>query len=281
MGNTQSSKIDPIPPERGVAPSLSIWAGGEVTTLESIAEAYKLGLKFDDSPVRVNEGLVPGLELGKYVAIDCEMVGVGHEGRVDSLARVSAVDFLGQQIYDSYVLQREKVVDWRTKVSGVAPRHMKEARPFEEVQAQMMAVLRGRVLIGHDVKHDLLALEIKHIDSMIRDTSRHAGFQKYAWGLRPSLRVLAQELLGVEIQKGEHSSLEDARVAMLLFRTHKTAFDMEHLRRFPQPKKKPNKKDQSKSSKTTRRLSDVEKKKGIKAKAKSRAKAKKSRGKKR
>ncbi|KAH6632781.1 ribonuclease H-like domain-containing protein [Chaetomium tenue] len=221
MGNTQSSKIDPIPPKHGVAPSLAVWAADNGISPESIAEAYGLGIQANsllstDNPGRPNEGLAAGVEVGKYVGIDCEMVGVGEGGHGDSLARVSVVDFHGKQVYDSFVKPRERVVDWRTHVSGVAPKHMAKARTFDEVQAQIADLLKGRIVVGHDVKHDLRVLELDHPWKMIRDTAKFSGFKKYANGPKPALRVLAQELLGVEIQTGQHSSIEDARVTMLL-----------------------------------------------------------------
>ena len=56
---------------------------------------------------------------GRYLAIDCEMVGVGPEGVESSLARVSIVNFHGSVVLDTFVKQKEKVVDYRTWVSGV------------------------------------------------------------------------------------------------------------------------------------------------------------------
>lgn len=256
MGNTQSSKIDPVPPQHGVAPSLAVWAADNDISPESIAEAYGLGLRSNsllstDHPARPNEGLAPGAEVGKYVAIDCEMVGVGEGGHDDSLARVSVVDFHGKQVYDSYVRPRERVTDWRTHVSGVGPKHMAQARTFDEVQKQIAELLAGRILVGHDVKHDLRVLELDHSSMMIRDTAKFPAFRKYGHGPKPALRVLALEILGVEIQTGQHSSIEDARVAMLLFRKHKPAFDMEHANRYPEDSKP--KQKSTKGKKTKRR----------------------------
>ena len=68
---------------------------------------------------------------------------------------------------------------------------------------------------------------------IVRDTARFSGFRKYSAGKTPSLKKLVKEILGVEIQEGEHSSIEDARAAILLFRRHKSAFDTEHAQRFP------------------------------------------------
>ncbi|KAK3353668.1 ribonuclease H-like domain-containing protein [Lasiosphaeria hispida] len=237
MGNTQSSKIDRNVPSLGVSPSLALWAADNDISPEAIAEAYGLGIKdnamLSEAGARPNNGLSANVELGKYLAIDCEMVGVGENGHDSALARVSIADFHGRQVYDSFVRPTERVTDWRTHVSGVSPKNMATARSFEEVQTQVAQLLDDRVLIGHDVKHDLQALNMEHSPKLIRDTAKFPGFKKYGNGPKPALRVLAQEILGVEIQKGEHSSLEDARVAMLLFRKFKSAFDMEHANRYP------------------------------------------------
>jgi RNA exonuclease 4 len=56
---------------------------------------------------------------GKYLALDCEMVGVGIDGVESSLARVSLVNYHGVVMLDEFVRQRERVVDWRTEFSGV------------------------------------------------------------------------------------------------------------------------------------------------------------------
>jgi RNA exonuclease 4 len=56
---------------------------------------------------------------GRYLALDCEMVGVGIEGAESALARVSLVNFHGAVILDTFVRQRERVVDYRTPFSGI------------------------------------------------------------------------------------------------------------------------------------------------------------------
>jgi len=55
----------------------------------------------------------------KVVGMDCEMVGVGDDGRDSILARVSIVNQYGRCIYDKFVKPTERVTDYRTKVSGV------------------------------------------------------------------------------------------------------------------------------------------------------------------
>jgi RNA exonuclease 4 len=82
------------------------------------------------------------------------MVGLGPLGSESSLARVSIVNFHGHIILDTFVLQRERVTDWRTWVSGVAPKDMENALPFEEVQKNVAKLVGGKVLIGHAVHND-------------------------------------------------------------------------------------------------------------------------------
>ncbi|KAK4088245.1 RNA exonuclease 4 [Purpureocillium lilacinum] len=241
MGGVHSSRVEPVP-RHGPSPSLALWAEDNDISTEALAEAYELGAQKDNSMMlasakdKVNHGLSEGVDIGKYVAMDCEMVGVGPGGHESSLARVSLVDFHGQQVYDSYVKQRERVTDWRTAVSGISQKEMRFARDFDEVQHAVFGIIRDRVLIGHDIKHDLEALKLSHPPKDVRDTARYHGFKKYGHGRKPALRTLAREILAVEIQEGPHSSIEDARVTMLLFRKHKPGFDVDHANRYaPKP----------------------------------------------
>lgn len=195
----------------------------------------------------VNDGRHSSHKVGKYLALDCEMVGTGPPPHSDDvLARVSIVNFHGEQIYDSYVqtIPGVKVQDYRTHVSGIKEAHMQPgtARPFAEVQSEVADMLDGRILVGHALKKDLQALQLSHPQRDIRDTSRHAAFRVESRGKPPALRNLARTHLGVNIQTGAHSSLEDARATMLLYKKEKTAFEEESRRIHgtkPPPRKVP------------------------------------------
>ena len=60
--------------------------------------------------------------IGRYVAIDCEMVGIGPNGVQSALARVTIVNYYGVIILDKYVRPMERITDFRTEVSGITPK---------------------------------------------------------------------------------------------------------------------------------------------------------------
>lgn len=243
MGIMESSPVLESPesdtplPKNAPSASLALWAEDNDISAKDLVEAYGGGLRDTTiqgtRPDRINGGFSADVEIGKYIGIDCEMVGVGGDEDRSVLARVSIVNFHGTQVYDSFVRPKEFVTDWRTHVSGVSTKNMATAREFEEVQKDVSDIFEGRILVGHAIKNDLEAMMLSHSKRNIRDTSKFSGFRKYSNGRTPSLKKLAKEILGVDIQGGEHSSIEDARATMLLFRKHKSAFDIEHAKHNP------------------------------------------------
>lgn len=164
--------------------------------------------------------------LTKQIAMDCEMVGIGN-GTENMVARVSLVNKYGICIYDKYVKPTETIQDYRSAVSGIYPHHLTDAEEFKIVQSEVAEMLKGRFLIGHAIKHDLEVLFLSHPRWRIRDTSRYKPFRKVVNGNTPSLKKLASELLGIDIQTGEHNSVEDARSAMQLYMLYRKKWEME------------------------------------------------------
>ncbi|XP_012522504.1 RNA exonuclease 4 isoform X3 [Monomorium pharaonis] len=168
--------------------------------------------------------------LTKQLAMDCEMVGIG-DGTESMLARVSIVNKYGDCVYDKYVKPREKVVDYRTAVSGIRPEHIQSGESFNVVQREVADILKSRILVGHALKHDLNVLYLSHPRRYWRDTSRYKPFRQISKGNTPSLKKLAYELLGREIQVGEHNSVEDAKAAMQLYMLYKNKWESERKHR--------------------------------------------------
>lgn len=190
--------------------SLALWAADNDVSTKDLAAAYGTSSHGTSDQIAqgieaaTNQGLSPNAEAGKYVAIDCEMVGVGpNPDNESSLARVSLVNYHGHQLYDSFVQQKEAVTDYRTHVSGITPALLQQARSLEAVQADVAGLLDGKILVGHSLRSDLDALMLGHPKRDRRDTSKHPAFRQLAHGRTPGLKRLAKELLGLEIQKGQ------------------------------------------------------------------------------
>ncbi|XP_022193355.2 RNA exonuclease 4 isoform X2 [Nilaparvata lugens] len=165
-------------------------------------------------------------KLTSLIAIDCEMVGIGEDGHVSIVARVSLVNSLGECVYDKYVKPTDPVTDYRTHVSGIRPADLENATDFHTVQSEVATILKDRILVGHSLKNDLDVLMLKHPYRLIRDTSRFSKFQSPT-RRSLSLKAITEKFLNVKIQTDEHNSVEDARAAMQLYMTFRKEWEQE------------------------------------------------------
>jgi RNA exonuclease 4 len=161
----------------------------------------------------------------RYIGLDCEMVGTGKMGKKSSLARCSIVNYSGEVIYDKFVRSNDYVVDFRTKYSGIRKKDLRKgnAIPLEQCQKEVAAILKGKILVGHALKNDLLALMLKHNRSQIRDTARYRPYMRphgrKGGKFKPrKLKELCKQFLKLTIQEGEHDSGElwDASIFFIL-----------------------------------------------------------------
>ncbi|XP_068610737.1 RNA exonuclease 4 [Brachionichthys hirsutus] len=165
--------------------------------------------------------------LTRAVAIDCEMVGVGPDGEDSILARASLVNQFGKCIYDKHVKPTERVTDYRTAFSGIRPADIKKGEDVQIVRREVAEILQGRVVVGHAIHNDLKILLLDHPKKKIRDTQKYKPFKKTAKSSRPSLKLLCREILNVNVQQGEHSSIQDAQAAMRLYTLVKKQWEAE------------------------------------------------------
>ncbi|XP_025902413.1 interferon-stimulated 20 kDa exonuclease-like 2 [Nothoprocta perdicaria] len=184
------------------------------------------------------KGVLRQKQLPAVAALDCEMVGTGPGGRTSALARCSIVAYDGAVLYDRYVRPPEPVVDYRTRWSGVRPRHLQGAVPFAAARRQILKILAGKVVVGHAISNDFKALRYFHPPALTRDTSRmpllnrKGGFPE---NVAVSLKRLVKQLLNRDIQVGKsgHSSVEDARATMELYKVVEAEWEQQ-LAREPQ-----------------------------------------------
>ena len=156
------------------------------------------------------------------------MVGVGPFGRLSVLARVSIVDWNGAILVDTFVKVQERVVDYRTHVSGIRPEDLngEKALEFGTVRGLVQNMLKGRLLVGHGLANDLKVFHLTHPWHMIRDSATYQPLLRF--NLQPRrLKELAKVELGLLIQRDgkEHDSIEDARAAMEIYKRHQAGWD--------------------------------------------------------
>lgn len=191
---------------------------------------------------------IPAEYKAKYVALDCEMVGIGSDGKQSALARVSLVDWDGNVLLDTFVQVPARVTDFRTHVSGVTAKDIstKKAMDVSTCRATVAKLLKGKVLVGHALKNDLQALLLQHPKKDIRDTAHYRPFQRLGgtkWRPR-KLRDLVKENLGIAIQvQGEaHDSTIDATSTMELFKRVRDVWEKELAQKDKKKKAKHEKK---------------------------------------
>uniref|UniRef100_A0A0E0IB51 RNA exonuclease 4 n=1 Tax=Oryza nivara TaxID=4536 RepID=A0A0E0IB51_ORYNI len=205
----------------------------------------------EDAAAAAEVKLVPTSDdasLTKAVAVDCEMVGVGAGGSKSALGRVTLVNSWGNVVYDEYTRPVERIVDYRTHISGIRPKHMNKAKDFWVVQKDVAELIKGRILVGHALHHDLKVLLLGHPKKDIRDTSEYEVFRRE--GKRRSLKDLTAQVLGAKIQQKEHCPIEDARAAMFIYNKHKKVWEknMKEQFRFRKKLKKRGKKKSAEGS---------------------------------
>jgi RNA exonuclease 4 len=56
---------------------------------------------------------------------------------------------------DTFVKPKERVTDYRTRISGVHPSDLRDAPGFKATRAEVLDYLRGCIVVGHSLDHDL------------------------------------------------------------------------------------------------------------------------------
>ncbi|KAJ7630861.1 hypothetical protein FB45DRAFT_549288 [Roridomyces roridus] len=140
------------------------------------------------------------------------------------LARVVLVDFRA-----STSSTLSFVRPWKSSIigpptTGIGSRHLfsKDAMPFSVLQQHLADKIRGKVLVGHSLWHDLSVLGIPHQAVRTRDV---ALYQPFRLSLRSphqvvGLQTLAWSLMRRRCQEGLIDPSENARAALDLYRSH-------------------------------------------------------------
>ncbi|KAL1748487.1 nucleotide-binding protein FRT1 [Schizophyllum fasciatum] len=159
----------------------------------------------------------------RIVAISCISVGIGPHGDTDMLARVAIVDFAGNALLDVYVAPTNQVTDYREAKTGIKSAHLYSSRAqnIRIVYQTVCKILRNKVVVGHSLWLDFSVLGIVHPAKDTRDAALYLPFRTT---LRTQhlvgLQTLNYRLLGLRCSEPYVDPLENARVALNLYRSY-------------------------------------------------------------
>ncbi|XP_076904503.1 RNA exonuclease 4-like [Bidens hawaiensis] len=167
----------------------------------------------------------------KAVAIDCQMVGCGSDGSLDLLARVCLVDEEENIIFHTFVEPHISVTDYRYELTGLTEAHLINAMPLKEVQEKISEILyngesigkakldggKAKLLMGHNLKHDLDCLLMSYPDKLLRDTATYRPLMKTNL-VSHSLKYLTKTYLGYDIRLGTQDPFQDCVSVMRLYK---------------------------------------------------------------
>ena len=137
----------------------------------------------------------------------------------------------GNVLLDLYVQSKEDITDYRTKYSGIRPADLKNAITLEDAMNQVHGLVKGHILVGHGLHNDFKVLMLERVvpHTDIRDTSVYEPLMSATAAGRKmrsrALKVLTREELGLEIQSGEHSPVDDSRAVLYIYHKHSVVWE--------------------------------------------------------
>ena len=135
---------------------------------------------------------------------------------------VTMLNYDGKVVLNEKVCPRKQVIKVGTQFHGITEREMRCKEDEYEILEKVQQLVKGKILVGHDLVGDLKHLRINpDILLGIRDLAAAVVFGKLGLtkkGQFYKLSSIAKDLLNIQIQEGAHSSREDAETVMALYR---------------------------------------------------------------
>ncbi|KAH9996609.1 ribonuclease H-like domain-containing protein [Russula vinacea] len=155
------------------------------------------------------------------MAVSAQTVYTGDAANIPIVARVSLADYRGNVVLDTLVRPTHEVTNYRTAETGLVSAHLANAPMFREVQHRVSALIRDKIIVGHNLWQFLSVLCISHPTINTRDVAAFVPFRRGLGhgGVTPALHFLVHSLMGRSIGLGYEHPLENARAALDLYRS--------------------------------------------------------------
>jgi hypothetical protein len=166
-------------------------------------------------------------DYGKYVALDAEMTTViaPPDSAPSEPTQVAITDINGNVLFNEYFQLTHAPRIEMSKARKEKLRKNARRKYNEDARNEVLSVLRGKIVVGHDLFNDFIALRIDPIrDGLagVLDSVKLQIFKKVdpASFRARSLQNLTGEFLHRRIQGGVmHNALEDSKASANLIRT--------------------------------------------------------------
>lgn len=168
-----------------------------------------------------------------YFVLHCELVSIGHDS--SAVARVTLINWDGEVVLDTFVQVPVPVTDFRG--TGIDPQLIassnRQAMNFAKVRLTVHQILKGKILIGHNLHEHLTALGLSHPPSDIRDTARFQNFQYEEIDgitgerivVERSLVDLSCEFLQQELESEILAPMEACNVSLQLYKKFREVWE--------------------------------------------------------
>lgn len=157
------------------------------------------------------------------IAIDCEMVICEDQQR--HLARVSIVNYNRHVLFDEYIKPTMKITNYLKEVTNLDSIKIGRAMPLSFYKEKLEGIFKDKKIVGHTLESDFKALNFDIREYRVRDISEFSFFKNGKF--KESLKNLTSKFLKLGIQGGSHSSVEDARAALELYKLYQKEIDRE------------------------------------------------------
>ncbi|KAM9999163.1 hypothetical protein ACTFIZ_002719 [Dictyostelium cf. discoideum] len=179
----------------------------------------------DDNLVSPTQKEIDNLnESSKFFSIDCKIIEI--EGSKGTLGKICIANQNGQIVYEKIVKPMDKVVDFRTKFTGLTrDKVQREGTDFLQVQKEVEKILRHKILVGHDLVHDLKNLKLAHKKKLLRDATQFTKFFNPDTKSEDSLKSIAKRELNFSPDNWDPSGKRDTIINVILYKKNQKEWE--------------------------------------------------------